>query len=223
MEEKMLSENYTIESNTPFRIRIKNRTGLLWKSVLILLLVAWGYIQIKFTLLFVWFFIGLLTPGNREGVVITYSPAYMGPIMVFLFWVFTMAIFIIGLVGGGWLGILILQEIMWRFVGVETLEISKDSIVWSRQIPLVHLVKSYPVSALRKMDVAQPPAGVDLEKLDKIRTALVTFRGMGNGAISLEYEKDSSSIVGLLKSTDAEKVLNRLKDLNYFDLPIRLG
>jgi hypothetical protein len=218
MEEKMLSENYTIESNVPFRLRVKSRTSLLWKSILILVFLVWGYLQIEFILLFAGPFIGLRTPGNGGGIVITYGSVFMKWSVIFMVLLFVVGLFILGLL----IGVFILQEIMWRFVGVETLEISTASIVWSRQIPLVRLVKSYPVSTLQKMGVSQPPSGIDLEKLDKIRTAMVTFRGMGNGAISLEYEKDSSSIVGLIKSTDAEKVLNRLKDLNYFDLPIRL-
>jgi len=217
----MMSSGYTIESNIPFMVKVKNQSGRVLLPVWILLFFAWGYFQIKFIISFVGFFTALLTAEPREGITIIYNPPYLEQILGAMVWVISGSIFIIGVVLGFLFGVFALQEILWRLVGTETFEISKEKIIWSRQIPLVRLMKSYPVATLSKIKVLRPE-NVDIEKLDKFRPALVFFRGMGSGAISLDYEKQSSGVIGLIKSVDAEIILNRLKDANYFDLPIEV-
>lgn len=208
-----MSSNYTIESNIPFVVKIKNRSGRVLLPVWILLFSAWGYFQVKFIMLFVGFFIALLRAEPREGITIIYNPPMV--------WMVFGSVFIVGVILGLLFGVFTLQEILWRLVGTETFEISKEKIIWSRQIPLVRLVKSYPVATLLKIKVLRPE-NVDVAKLDKFRPAVVLFRGMSSGAISLDYEKRSLGVVGLIRSVDAEAILNQLKDINYFDLPIEV-
>lgn len=217
----MPSSSYFIESTIPFKVKVKNQAGRLFLPVWTLLLFAWGYFQIKFIISFIRFFTILVTAEPREGITITYNPPYLEQILGAMVWVISGSIFIIGVVLGFLFGVFVLQEILWRLVGSETLEISKEKIIWSRQIPLVHLVKAYPVVTLSKIKIFRTKT-VDIEKLDRFRPAIVLFRGMGSGAISLDYEKQSFGIVGLLKSVDAEIILNRLKSFNYFDLPIEV-
>ncbi|MGA7194205.1 MAG: hypothetical protein WBW94_11280 [Anaerolineales bacterium] len=217
----MMSSDYSIESNIPFTVKVKNQAGRVLLPIWVMLFVVWGFLQIKFITTFISFFMALLNAKTREGVTIIYNPPYLEQILGTMVWAISGTIFIVGIVLGFLFGVFALQEILWRLFGTETLEISKEQITWSRHIPFVRLAKSYPVATLLKIKVLRPDS-IDIEKLDKIRPVLVVFRGMGNGAISLEYEKSSVGALGLIKSVDAEIILNRLKDLSYLDLPIEV-
>jgi hypothetical protein len=216
-----MSSSYTIEGNIPFIIKARNQAGRVLLPIWILLFIAWGYFQTKFIISFSRFFMALLNAEPREGIKIIYNPPYLEQVFGAMFWVISGSIFILGVVLGFLFGIFALQEILWRILGTENIEISKEQIVWSRQIPFVLLTKKYPISSLLKIKVLRPE-NIDIEKLDKIRPMLVFFRGMGSGAISLQYEKETIGIFGLIKSMDAETILNRLKDFGYIDLPIEV-
>mgnify|MGYP001289306947 CR=1 FL=1 len=216
-----MSSSYTIEGNTPFVIKARNQTGQVLLPIWILLFIAWGYFQTKFIILFSRSFMALVNAEPREGIKIIYNPPYLEQIIETIIWTMFISAFIIGVALGFLFGIFVLQEILWRTLGTETIEISKEQIIWSRQIPFVRLAKKYPISSLLKIKVLLPE-NIEIKKLDKIRPMLVLFRGMGSGAISLQYEKETIGIFGLIKSMDAEIILKRLKDLSYIDLPIEV-
>ena len=211
---------FEINSDNPFKfvVKIKNSKGWIVTPIFIFILGGLGYFQSILARAFV---SGIFSVINGYTVLIgitektSHTWIYVNPI----FWVgfqATIAAFFFALL---FPEIFILQEIAWRIFGKETIEVSKNSIEWSRQIPFKRLAKTFPVLALKKMKVWNPEF---VEKIDKIRPHIVIFHGMGNGAIELEYETQTVQIGGLITSVQAKSILSHLKNMYYLDVPVEL-
>jgi len=211
---------FEIKNDNPFKfvVKIKNSKGWIATPIFIFILGVLGYFQSILVKVFVSSIFSVIN-GDTVLMGITektsYTWIYINPIAWIGFLVTIVTLFFVLFIPE----IFILQEIAWRIFGKETIEVSKNSIEWSRQIPFKCLTKTFPVLALKKMKVWNPEF---IEKLDKIRPHIVTFQGMGNGAIELEYEAQTIQIGGLITSVQAKSILGHLKNMYYLDMPVEL-
>lgn len=210
-----VSTGYVIESEYPFRFVTPNSKGRWLLPVLLPLLLMWGYFELALAYLLSRLITNVLN-GHTVLIGITEETPKtflrMNPVFWGLALVITASLLILGLVFGWFL----MQEIIWRLVGKELVEIGRDRIVWSHRIPFSSYTKTYSVEKLQKLKVWRPDF---VSHMDTIRPTFVFYRGLGAGAIELVYETQTIQIASLISSVDAEVLLKRLQKVEYWEPP----
>jgi hypothetical protein len=214
------SPNYLIENKNPFRVVMLNAKGRLLLPVILLLFLAWGVCEYFLVYLQYRSVVNIIN-GHTSLIGVGLGTEASHPVLIVdpFLWLTLQCISIALLIGGAFCGWFLFEEFLWRLMGKETLTITRESIVWTRYAGFVRCRKTYPVNGLQRVQVWKPEF---VSRLDLIRPTLVFYRGMGSGAISLEYAKKIVSVGGLITSTEATTVLHQLREAFFLGIPVEI-
>jgi len=213
-----LQTNYRVESKDPLRVVVSHSKGYLAAPLIGLAFLAWGTIG-AFCIFLVFVMVSNVYHGGTVligiGEKTPQTVAYIHPIL----WIGIMVTILGFLIWWAVIEWRIFKEVLWQLFGTETIEASKETIIWTHQIPLDHRQKIFQTAYTREIRVWEP--SITPEKIDLQRPPITLYHDMGSGAITFEYELKNTGIGNLITREDAKSIVGLLQQY-YSEIAVKV-